>query len=51
MAVAKVLASAMRWPPFLFSVLVLYWSFSIACLTYSIRWLDFKNKRNDVLGW
>ncbi|KAL4523123.1 hypothetical protein Ndes2526B_g07934 [Nannochloris sp. 'desiccata'] len=51
MTVPKALASAMRWPPFLFSVFCLYWSVSILAITYRIKWLNFRKRRNDVLAW
>ncbi|KAL4523122.1 hypothetical protein Ndes2526A_g07830 [Nannochloris sp. 'desiccata'] len=50
MSIPKALASALRWPPFLFSVFCLYWDVAILVLTYRIKWLDFKKKRNDVLA-
>jgi hypothetical protein len=48
---ARQVASALRWPSFLYSVGVLYWSVGMAGLQYRIRWLDFRGRRNDVMAW
>lgn len=51
MTLPKALASALKWPPFLFSVFCLYWSGAILTITYRLKWLNFTKKRNDVLAW
>jgi hypothetical protein len=49
MTVAETLAKfslkAFSWPPFVFAVLCI--QFNVALAVYRIKWLDFKNKRND----
>jgi hypothetical protein len=44
-------AAALRWPTFVSAVLLYYWSLTLFAITYHVRWLDFRGKRNDVLGW
>lgn len=41
----------LRLPSFAWSVLALYWSAALVGMLYSLRWLQFKGKRNDLLGW
>jgi hypothetical protein len=48
---AKLIADVLRFPPFIFSVLTLYWSMSLLCAPFYIKWLNVTKKRNDVLGW
>ena len=51
MSAPKLLAKVLKWPPFLTSVGLLYWS--VVCITLSghLLWLNFTGRRNDVYGW
>jgi hypothetical protein len=48
---AQLLDQALRWPAFLLSIALLYWSTALVALVYTVQFLNFKHKRNDVLGW
>lgn len=50
-ALMIILARALKWPIFIFAVLLLYWSVVYVSLTGHLKWLKFKGKRNDVLAW
>ncbi|KAL4853125.1 hypothetical protein ACK3TF_005902 [Chlorella vulgaris] len=51
MPVPRIVAKATRWPTFLGSILLLFWSVVCVALSYHIKWLKLRGKRNDVLGW
>ena len=53
MALSPGLQKALRWPAFIYSVMVLYWSAAVVGLLYKIKWLQLSKaqKRNDILGW
>ncbi|EFN60141.1 hypothetical protein CHLNCDRAFT_133550 [Chlorella variabilis] len=51
MTLARLIAKATKWPTFLGSILLLYWSVVFVALSYHIKWLKLKGRRNDVLGW
>jgi hypothetical protein len=50
MALPKALASALRFPTFVFGVLCLQFNLALLVPTYRVKWLNFKTKRNDVLA-
>ena len=33
------------------SIVLLYWSAFLVGVSYHVKWLQFRGKRNDVLGW
>lgn len=47
----KVIAKACRWPTFLGSILLLYWSVVFVAVSYHFKWLKLRGRRNDVWGW
>lgn len=52
MSLERTVMRALKWPTFLSSLFVLYWSVPIASLSYHIRFLDiWSEKRGDVFGW
>lgn len=52
MSLQRTLDSALRWPAFLLSLFILFWSVPFCSLTYYIRFLDLKTeRRGDVFSW
>ncbi|KAL4450197.1 hypothetical protein ABPG77_010866 [Micractinium sp. CCAP 211/92] len=51
MSAGRLIARACRWPTFLGSIVLLYWSIVFVALSYHIKWFRLRGRRNDVLGW
>lgn len=51
MSLGRLVAKACRWPTFLGSIVLLYWSIVFVALSYHIKWFRLRGRRNDVLGW
>jgi len=45
------MADILKWPAFLITLFIMWWSTVFGCALYQIKFLGFAGLRNDVIGW